>query len=180
MTCTDSIVSLGEKDTLGLLFSWKTTDGRFVGSTTVAEPKVDEIGTYFLTTTDPANGCTATDLIEIFENRLSGGAVVVESPNCIGDFGQLEIVDFHDGIPPIFFSIDDGKTWQIDSVFPQLEPAIYTASIRDAGGCLLKFKAEIAQGVDIQLFVEETALFCRSHRVPAARPRHSRRVIFSF
>src|SRR5439155_4229846 len=61
LTCTTTQVSLnGSSTTTGAAFSWATTDGHIVSGANAATPLVDAPGTYTLTVTDPAGGCSST------------------------------------------------------------------------------------------------------------------------
>jgi hypothetical protein len=60
---TGSVVLAGSSNTPGATFSWSTQDGNIVSGEDTATPTVDKPGTYTLTVTDPANGCTATDSV---------------------------------------------------------------------------------------------------------------------
>ncbi|MFM8917731.1 MAG: hypothetical protein ACKOGP_08315, partial [Bacteroidota bacterium] len=66
LTCVILEVALsGSSSTSGAQFAW-SGPGLGAGSNT-ATPTINAIGTYFLTVTDPANGCTATDSVVVEE-----------------------------------------------------------------------------------------------------------------
>lgn len=46
-------------------FSWSTTDGNFISSTSQLSPVVNQAGTYVLTVDDPSNQCTSQDVVII-------------------------------------------------------------------------------------------------------------------
>ncbi|HWQ33930.1 MAG TPA: hypothetical protein VNQ79_13855 [Blastocatellia bacterium] len=46
-------------------FHWETSDGHIVSGADSDSPVVDKPGTYKLTVTNPANGCTATDTVQV-------------------------------------------------------------------------------------------------------------------
>ncbi|MFZ4632663.1 MAG: hypothetical protein ACOYNO_00510 [Saprospiraceae bacterium] len=52
----------------GIAFDWQTTDGHFVSSAQIANPVVDQPGTYSLQTVNPLNGCTATAQVVVGQN----------------------------------------------------------------------------------------------------------------
>ncbi|NMC37924.1 MAG: DUF11 domain-containing protein, partial [Bacteroidales bacterium] len=64
LTCLVTQVTLeGSSTTQGATFSWIASGGgHIVSGGSTATPVVDAAGTYTLTVTDPANGCTATDV----------------------------------------------------------------------------------------------------------------------
>ncbi len=67
LTCaTTSVVLNGSSSTGGATFSW-AGPGIVSGGTTVT-PTVNQPGTYTLTVTDPANGCTSTSTVNVTQN----------------------------------------------------------------------------------------------------------------
>jgi hypothetical protein len=63
-----SIVLNGSSATPGALYSWATVTGTIVSGGSTAHPTVSAAGTYMLTVTDPANGCTASDMVAVTTN----------------------------------------------------------------------------------------------------------------
>ncbi len=76
LTCTVTQVNLaGSSTTPGATFSWAASGGgNIVSGATTATPLVDAVGTYTLTVTDPANGCTATDVALVTLNTTAPNA----------------------------------------------------------------------------------------------------------
>ncbi|NGY38412.1 hypothetical protein FQU23_012930 [Flavobacterium sp. XN-5] len=76
LTCTvTSIVLSGSSTTAGATFSWIASNGGFIVSgATTATPTVNAAGTYTLTVTNPANGCTATDVALVTLNNTAPNA----------------------------------------------------------------------------------------------------------
>lgn len=71
ITCITKVLTLdseGSSNLPGLTYAWTTSDGHFSGATDVPNPAVDAPGTYTLLLTNPASGCTATDLVVVVEN----------------------------------------------------------------------------------------------------------------
>lgn len=67
LTCANTTrVLAGSSSTGGVTFSW-TGPGIVSGGTT-ATPTVNQPGTYTLTVTNPANGCTATSTVNVTQN----------------------------------------------------------------------------------------------------------------
>lgn len=67
LTCiTTSVVLGGSSSTSGVNFSW-AGPGIVSGGTT-ATPTVNAIGTYTMTVTNPGNGCTSTDQVDVTSN----------------------------------------------------------------------------------------------------------------
>ncbi|TDE02326.1 hypothetical protein [Flavobacterium hiemivividum] len=76
LTCTvTSIVLSGSSTTAGATFSWIASNGGFIVSgANSATPTVNAAGTYTLTVTNPANGCTATDVALVTLNNTAPNA----------------------------------------------------------------------------------------------------------
>ncbi|HEY0029943.1 MAG TPA: gliding motility-associated C-terminal domain-containing protein, partial [Bacteroidia bacterium] len=67
INCTTTTVSLdGSSTTVGATYSW--SGGTIVSGGTTASPTVSAAGTYTVTVTDPANGCTATSTVAVTGN----------------------------------------------------------------------------------------------------------------
>ncbi len=72
LTCTVNMVTLNSTGTSTgptLFYNWTTTNGNISGPTNVPSPIATLPGTYQLLVTNPANGCTATDLAEVVQNH---------------------------------------------------------------------------------------------------------------
>ncbi|MFM2135144.1 MAG: hypothetical protein RL021_544, partial [Bacteroidota bacterium] len=69
LTCVITEVTLNGSSSLATAtFQWATSGtGNIVSGANTAAPVVNGLGTYYLTVTDPANGCTATDSMVIEE-----------------------------------------------------------------------------------------------------------------
>ena len=68
---------------------WTTTSGNFIGPTDITSPEVDTAGTYTVTVTDPATGCSNTASVEVSPS----GGIVEESLTsmffCPGEEGPI-------------------------------------------------------------------------------------------
>jgi gliding motility-associated-like protein len=70
LSCTDPSITLsGSSSTPGAQFSW--TGPGIVGGSSASAVEVNQEGTYVLTVTNPANGCTASDNALVTENAAS-------------------------------------------------------------------------------------------------------------
>ncbi|MFM2368061.1 MAG: hypothetical protein RL619_357, partial [Bacteroidota bacterium] len=76
LTCTTTSIALsGSSSTAGATFAWVASNGgHIVSGATTATPTVDAAGTYTLTVTNPANGCTATDVALVTLNNTPPNA----------------------------------------------------------------------------------------------------------
>ena len=70
LTCVVTQINLaGSSSTGGATFAWvASAGGHIMSGATTATPLVDAVGTYTLTVTNPANGCTATDVALVIQN----------------------------------------------------------------------------------------------------------------
>ncbi len=66
LTCTTTSIQLGTAAIAGNTYSWSPPAG--LSSTSIAQPTATAPGTYTLTVTNTANGCTATDVVVISQN----------------------------------------------------------------------------------------------------------------
>lgn len=57
-------------------YAWTTQDGSLLSGDTTATPVIDATGTYLLTVTNSANGCTATATVGVAENTVPPGASI--------------------------------------------------------------------------------------------------------
>ncbi|MDQ3047154.1 MAG: T9SS type A sorting domain-containing protein [Bacteroidota bacterium] len=64
-----SVMLNGSSSTGGALYSWMTIGGNIVSGGTTATPTVNAAGTYILTVTNPANGCSAKDTAMVMLNN---------------------------------------------------------------------------------------------------------------
>ncbi len=72
LNCTNNFVRLaGENSSSGpeFAYQWATTDGNIRSGSTATNPAVNRAGEYILTVTNTVNGCTASDVIRVTENR---------------------------------------------------------------------------------------------------------------
>lgn len=96
ISCLESSLQLsGNATTISgqVNYLWSTPDGNFVGNPANAQVQIDEPGVYFLSATDPQNGCTAADSLIVIDNQIQPQALVDfpegQSLNCIVDTLRL-------------------------------------------------------------------------------------------
>ncbi len=82
LTCLQPTLSLdGSGSTNGPLFSyvWTTTDGNILSGASSPTPVVNQPGTYVLTVTNSANGCTASDQVAVGQD-ITAPQVTIAPP----------------------------------------------------------------------------------------------------
>ncbi|MES2836455.1 MAG: gliding motility-associated C-terminal domain-containing protein [Bacteroidota bacterium] len=79
ITCSDPVLTLnGSSNTTGVDFSWAGPS--ITSATDVASITVDAVGEYYLTVTNPANGCSATSITTVSTNNTPPADVAVTPP----------------------------------------------------------------------------------------------------
>ena len=71
LTCTVSSVTLDGTQSAfnpNFVYQWSTPDGNIVSGANTLQPVVNQLGTYTLLITNPDNGCTATDQVQVTLN----------------------------------------------------------------------------------------------------------------
>lgn len=94
--CTGGVVTLVGSGTPGaqFLYLWTTPDGQIISGQNTLNPLVDEPGIYTLLVTNPVNGCTATDVMEVLPStnglcaRIQGRVLEDTLQNCVTDSGE--------------------------------------------------------------------------------------------
>lgn len=117
-----------------LTFQWTSQDGNFVSGTNTATPLIDEAGTYVLTVTNPANGCTETDEVVIVPEVPMVFASVTQ-PNCNETVGRVQIDSVSGLSAPFLFSFNNGPL-SIQNQYSNVVPGVYTVSVEGGNGCV--------------------------------------------
>ena len=132
----------------GLSYSW--TGPGFASDE--PQPAVTQAGTYTLTVTSLANGCTAAVSTLV---AVKPGIAAVDyqafPPECQGqDNGSLDVTNIEGGSSPFAISLD-GSPADAAGTFQGLAPGSYTLLVVDAAGCSLEQTVEIASPVPFAL-----------------------------
>lgn len=123
-------------------FNWENSDDTNISS--VSNTSVDEAGYYFLTITDPYNGCSYIDSILIEQlPELISYDYDIDNPNCMVNFGTINISNVLGGSGPFTYSIDGGNNFSTSTTFDQLDGGEYSIVVLDANGCTLENDVEI-------------------------------------
>ncbi|MCB9285012.1 MAG: choice-of-anchor L domain-containing protein [Lewinellaceae bacterium] len=135
-------------------YVWTTSNGAFLNGANTPNPTVGTAGTYLLTVTNPANGCTSEDEVIVTESFPVDFNYVVDPPVCLGYPGFIQFGDVLGGSPPYQYSISGGFAFSGQTFYGALDAGTYDLVVRDANGCELYDEAFLAPGVDVQLDVE--------------------------
>ncbi|MCB0526499.1 MAG: gliding motility-associated C-terminal domain-containing protein [Saprospiraceae bacterium] len=77
LTCASTDLNLlGTNSSGPATYSWQTTDGNIVSGGNSLTPNIDQTGTYMLTATLNANGCTASDFVTVGIDTILPGFTI--------------------------------------------------------------------------------------------------------
>ncbi|MBX2876892.1 MAG: gliding motility-associated C-terminal domain-containing protein, partial [Saprospiraceae bacterium] len=131
-------------------FLWTRPDGSTQAGETL---NATAIGVYTLVVTDRENGCTDTDMVEVFpdENQPVGIEIEVDHPKCFGDTnGQVQINKVDGGQGPYLYDFD-GRGFMSQDTFRGLPPGSYVISAQDAEGCSVTTEIKINPGRKLEI-----------------------------
>lgn len=148
-----------------LNFLWTTSGGKIVAGTNAANPLVSAPGLYFLLVTNPANGCTDTDQVEITP-REPEADVVVKQPACFGQKGTILIENVTGAQPPLRYSMNGGP-FTGKNLYTSLDPGTYNILIVDANDCSTTVEQMIEEGdiFDLNLEPKVTVKLGESYQI---------------
>ncbi len=133
-----------------LAYLWASQDGHFVSGVNSPNPLIDKAGTYVLSVTNPANGCTDTDEVTIVPEVPVAYASVIQ-PSCQDEQGAV-LVDSVTGLSaPILYSLNNSQPGSL-SQFGNLAPGTYTLQVQGGNGC----SASATVTVDVPTLVQVT------------------------
>lgn len=124
-------------------FAWTTANGNLVSGAATPNPLVNAPGTYSLTVTDPANGCTSTDAVEVTEVPPPAFVPELMQPDCHESKGAVDFGAITGGKAPFQYSKDGGQTFSGQSFISNLSPGPYSLMVRDAYGCTAESGIEV-------------------------------------
>ncbi|TAK35263.1 MAG: hypothetical protein EPO28_15075 [Saprospiraceae bacterium] len=155
LTCQEQIVALtGSSPTLGVLFHWTTTDGHIVFFENTPTLAVDQPGFYTLTVTDPANGCTSSDGVQVVAVALESFSFEKQNPACPEGLGSITFTEVQGGIAPFLYSVDGGVSFSAEAIFDSLPPGVYGLFVQESGGCWLSETVELPEPPEVVVSLE--------------------------
>lgn len=117
----------------GMAYQW--TGGPISAGQNSSIATVDAAGVYTLFVTNPANGCTSSDVAEVIEVAPPEFDLDIVQPDCRNTQGLVEIVPIPSGnLSSTQYSFDGGLSYS-SLTQKALLPGEYTLVIRDAFGC---------------------------------------------
>lgn len=121
-------------------YDWNTVDGNILDGKKTLTPRVDQIGTYKLSTTNMDNGCQNTDSVKVIKSTDVFNEVTfdITRPSCHGmSDGRIAVEKVLDGMPPYTYSFD-GNNFTNSQAFNSLRSGTYEVLIKDAYNCILQ------------------------------------------
>jgi hypothetical protein len=147
ITCTNTSVTLtGSSSTSGVTYSWS---GPNSFTSTDQNPTVNTIGTYTLTVTNLANGCTATDTANVTIDTISPGAMA--SGDTITCSSGSVILTGSSLTPGVSYSWSGPDSFTSTDQNPSVSVAgTYTLTVTNpANGCISIATADVAQDTPV-------------------------------
>ncbi len=131
-TTLDGTASQGQGT---LSYAWTTINGQMGSGGQTALPTVQAAGLYTLLVTDPVNGCTDSDDVQVSFGSSAGYAFQLNPPNCQGTAGSLVLQNVTGGTPPYTVEVQG-----ISGTFVLGQPIVlaqgnWPISVTDGAGC---------------------------------------------
>lgn len=135
--CTQKQVALNGSSNTGpnMQFQWSTVNGHFVSGEDTGIPIVDSAGTYVVTVTNPANGCTKVSNTTVTTVDLPNFTLNVVQPSCADPRAFITFETVSGGVGPYTYAIDGGVVFKTSKFFDEIEPTTYYPVVRDQFGC---------------------------------------------
>ncbi|WP_284652251.1 T9SS type A sorting domain-containing protein [Flavobacterium terrisoli] len=149
LTCVVSSIALsGSSSTPGATFAWVASNGgHIVSGANTATPTVDAIGTYTLTVTNPANGCTASDFAVVTLNNTPPNASAGDDASipCGGSSTSLSGSSSTLGATFAWVASNGGNIISgADTATPTVTAGTYTVTVTNpANGCTASDSADV-------------------------------------
>ncbi|MEY3051870.1 MAG: hypothetical protein RLY31_1655 [Bacteroidota bacterium] len=151
----DLLDGTGSTGTGALAFAWSTATGEILPDGTSAQAAINAPGTYFLTVTNLANGCTDTDQVSVGQEAPTIRLDVLQ-PRCSGTRGAIDFSDSYGGDPPYVYSVDGGISFSSNALFTNLDAGLYSVVVQDARGCEDESEALVEEATELTVSLEPT------------------------
>jgi gliding motility-associated-like protein len=116
-------------------YAWASTNGNIVSGSAAQASIVDAPGLYTLTVTNPQNGCTATDNVNVVAVPPPSFEPTLLQPDCHNQNGMLDFGSVSGGAAPFRYSTDGGQSFSNQNLTASLPSGAYTLVVQDALGC---------------------------------------------
>lgn len=161
--CDETVMTLEGSASSGgseASFLWTSLSGNVLTNSTTLEPQVDQPGEYLLTVTDESNGCTATDMVEIYA-YVPVSFSVENVPDCYGTaIGEIQVEVMEGYAAPYSFILENGQAEDV-GLFENLTAGNYEVAVVDSNGCAETQVVEIVEVPYLpELELEEEYHFC--------------------
>lgn len=157
LSCTTPTVSLngiGSSSGVGFNYLWTTNNGNIVSGNSTLAPVVNQIGTYVLTVTNTANGCTAVDNVQVSQdNSLPQAAITppatltctVQSLNLLASASQGANFSY------LWTTTNGNITAGETTLSPEIsQPGTYILTVSNSSnGCTISTQTTVLQDVAI-------------------------------
>ncbi|MCE7925286.1 MAG: hypothetical protein DYG98_19695 [Haliscomenobacteraceae bacterium CHB4] len=131
------------------IFSWSTPDGNFTGPQDSAQTECDQAGLYVVEVTDPANGCSATDSVQVNANQQQPSLNITPPAalTCVQATVTLTANATGNALAFDWQTIDGQFVSGQNSATPVVDmPGIYSVLVTDpVNGCTNQQSAVVAQ-----------------------------------
>lgn len=139
LTCNDPVLTIGGSSSSGVNFTyeWSSADGTaFPGDSTIANPDLEQAGTYQLVVTNTATGCSSSDQTTLLASQeIPVPEISIVPISCFGrNDGAIVVESVSGGVPPYMYSFNGGAFTSANQI-TGLEPDVYTFVVEDANGC---------------------------------------------
>lgn len=135
---------------------WVSVNGSIVAGANTLTPAINSGGTYEIIVLNTVNGCESSDLVEIIENVPENLDAIPRYPPCFGDSGSIQVGEVVGGTPPYVYSIDNGQTFQTNTLFNPLPAGNYTVLVQDALGCETSVNIPLPEPPEVIVDLEAT------------------------
>lgn len=149
INCKDKTITLdASASSAGVTYQWSGDNGQVITPANAVKATVTQPGSYIVTVTNPANGCTNTALITVNQSPTPSATVNTVQPACPGEKGSLTFNVTSAGTPPYQYSVNNGGSYQNGPAFADLSPGTYIAVMLDAEGCSIDTTVIIDKPID--------------------------------
>ena len=158
LDCNVPEVTIGNSGTNGnLRYAWSADNGFTFANPQLPVVSVNRAGRYLLRVTNPDNGCSATDTVQVMDNSNYPTDVQTQimNPVCQGDAtGQIVIQGVNGGTAPYFFSLN-GAAFELTDVFDSLTAGNYELTVEDVSGCQYQTTLSLKDGMTLRVDLGE-------------------------